>query len=148
MGGKIMINQVSLVGRLTRDPELRYTANGIGVCNFSIAVNRPFKNQSGENEADFLNVTVWRKQAEHVANYMKKGSLVGIEGSLRSRRYEKDGQQVYVVDVQADRVAFLEQKGKNTTQQQKPQNEASSPNDDPFKGAGESIDIDSDDLPF
>jgi len=144
-----MINRVVLTGRLTRDPELKYLSNGVGVANFGIAVNRPYKNQQGENEADFFNCVVWRKQAENVANYLNKGSQVAIDGRLQSRRYKnKEGRQVTVIEIQADSVQFLDNKGKTTTNEQKSQNEATSPNDDPFKGAGEPIDINSDDLPF
>ncbi|RSL28706.1 single-stranded DNA-binding protein, partial [Salibacterium salarium] len=104
-----MINRVVLVGRLTRDPELRYTPNGVAVVNFGIAVNRPFTNQQGEREADFFNCVAWRKQAENVANYLKKGSQAGIDGRLQSRRYEnQEGRRVTVVEVQAESVQFLE----------------------------------------
>ncbi|WP_338471217.1 single-stranded DNA-binding protein [Niallia sp. XMNu-256] len=107
-----MINRVILVGRLTRDPELRYTPNGVAVATFSLAVNRPFSNQQGEREADFINCVVWRKQAENVANFLKKGSLAGVDGRIQTRNYEgQDGKRVYVTEVVAESVQFLEPKG-------------------------------------
>lgn len=104
-----MMNRVVLVGRLTKDPELRYTPNGVPVATFTLAVNRPFSNQSGEREADFINVVVWRKPAENVANFLKKGSLAGVDGRIQTRNYEgSDGKRVYVTEVQAESVQFLE----------------------------------------
>ena len=104
-----MVNRVVLVGRLTRDPELRYTPNGVAVANFNIAVNRPFSNQQGEREADFINCVVWRRQAENLANYMRKGSLIGVDGRIQTRSYEgQDGKMVYVTEVVADNIQFLE----------------------------------------
>lgn len=106
-----MLNRVVLVGRLTRDPDLRYTPNGVAVANFNIAVNRPFSNQQGEREADFINGVVWRRQAENLANFMKKGSLIGVDGRLQTRTYEgQDGKTVYVTEVVADSIQFLESK--------------------------------------
>src|SRR5690625_4794960 len=87
-----MMNRAVLVGRLTRDPDLRYTPNGVAVANFTLAVNRPFTNQQGERDADFINCVVWRRQAENLANYMKKGSMVGVDGRIQTRTYEdQDG---------------------------------------------------------
>lgn len=107
-----MINRVVLVGRLTRDPELRYTPNGVAVANFTIAVNRPFSNQQGERDADFISIVVWRRQAENVANYVGKGSLVGIDGRLQTRSYDNsEGKRVFITEVVADSVQFLEPKG-------------------------------------
>jgi len=98
-----MTNRAVLVGRLTKDPELRFTPNGIAVTTFTLAVNRPFKNANGEQEADFINIVVWKKAAENVANYTSKGSLVAIDGRIQTRSYEnKDGQRVYVTEVVAD----------------------------------------------
>ena len=106
-----MLNAVSLVGRLTKEPELKYTPNGIAVASITLAVNRPFSNQQGNREADFINIVIWRKQAENVANYLRKGSLVGVEGRLQSRSYEgNDGKKVYVTEVVAENVSFLEKK--------------------------------------
>lgn len=107
-----MLNRVVLVGRLTRDPDLRYTPNGVAVANFNIAVNRPFSNQQGDREADFINCVVWRRPAENLANYMKKGSLIGVDGRVQTRNFEgQDGKRVYVTEIVADSVQFLETKG-------------------------------------
>ncbi|MBU8855266.1 single-stranded DNA-binding protein SsbA [Bacillus sp. FJAT-26377] len=110
-----MLNRVVLVGRLTKDPELRYTPNGTAVATFTLAVNRTFTNQSGEREADFINCVIWRRQAENVANFLKKGSLAGVDGRLQTRNYEnQQGQRVFVTEVQAESVQFLEPKKGNT----------------------------------
>lgn len=135
-----MLNRVVLVGRLTKDPELRYLGNGTPVCNFTLAVNRNFKNQSGEQEADFINCQVWRKAGENVANYLSKGSLAGVDGKLQTRSYEgQDGKRVYVTEVVADSVQFLEPKKQGGGQQSDP--------GDPFQD-GEPVDMSSEDLPF
>ncbi len=114
-----MLNRVVLVGRLTKDPELKYTPNGVAVANFTLAVNRPFSNQQGEREADFINCVVWRKPAENVANFLKKGSLAGVDGRLQTRSYDnQQGQRVYVTEVMAESVQFLEPKNANAGGQQ------------------------------
>lgn len=141
------MNRTVLVGRLTRDPDLRYTPNGTAVANFTIAVNRPFKNDQGENEADFINGVVWRKPAENLANYMKKGSQIGVDGRLQSRTYEQDGRTVYVTEVVAESVQFLESKGSNNQNQQSNQQQSQSQSN-PFQNNGEPIDISDKDLPF
>ena len=150
-----MLNRVVLVGRLTRDPDLRYTPNGVAVANFNIAVNRPFKNQNGENEADFINGVVWRGTAESLANYMKKGNLIGVDGRVQTRNYEgSDGKTVYVTEVVAESIQFLESKNQGNqqqnSQQNKPQeqNQSQQQNNDPFANNGGPIDINDDDLPF
>lgn len=102
------MNQVSLVGRLTKDPELRYTPSGVASTRFTIAINRTFANANGEKEADFINIQVWRKPAENAANYLKKGSLVGVTGRIQTGSYEgTDGKRVYTTDVVAENVQFL-----------------------------------------
>ena len=107
-----MMNRVVLVGRLTKDPELRYTPSGVAVATFTLAVNRSFTNQQGEREADFINCVVWRRPAENVANFLKKGSLAGVDGRIQTRNYEgQDGKRVYVTEVVAESVQFLEPKG-------------------------------------
>ncbi len=116
-----MINRVVLVGRLTKDPELRYTPSGVPMARFTIAVNRAFSNQQGEKEADFIGCIAWRKQAENLANFMKKGSLIGVEGRIQTGSYEgQDGKRVYTTDVVADAVQFLEPRGGGNTQQGMP----------------------------
>ena len=104
-----MINNVVLVGRMTRDAELRYTPQNQAVATFTLAVNRNFKNQSGEREADFINVVIWRQQAENLANWAKKGALIGITGRIQTRNYEnQQGQRVYVTEVIANSFQLLE----------------------------------------
>lgn len=112
-----MINRVVLVGRLTRDPELRVSQSNIPVGTFNLAVNRPFTNQQGERGADFINCVVFRKQAENVSQYLSKGSLVGVDGRLQSRSYEnKEGRTIYVTEVVCDSVQFLEPKNSGNRQ--------------------------------
>ncbi|MCI2552254.1 single-stranded DNA-binding protein, partial [Listeria monocytogenes] len=123
-----MMNRVVLVGRLTKDPELRYTPAGVAVATFTLAVNRPFKNGQGEQEADFIQCVVWRKPAENVANFLKKGSLAGVDGRVQTRNYEgNDGKRVYVTEIVAESVQFLESKqnGAGGSTPNNNQNEAS-----------------------
>jgi single-strand DNA-binding protein len=111
------VNRVVLVGRLAQDPELRYTQTGIAVAKFTIAVNRPFLNQQGEREADFIDIVVWRNQAENCAQYLSKGRLAGVDGRLQIRSYQTaDGQRRRVAEVVADRVKFLD-RGRDTSQE-------------------------------
>ncbi|MEC5422097.1 single-stranded DNA-binding protein [Virgibacillus sp. C22-A2] len=113
-----MINAVTLVGRLTKDVDLRYTPNGKAVGNFTLAVNRPFKT-NGQQETDFINCTIWGKQAENLANFMKKGSQVGVTGRIQTRTYENsEGKTVFVTEVVADQAAFLESKKDNQSSNQ------------------------------
>ena len=140
-----MINRVVLIGRLTKDPELRYTPNGVAVCSFTLAVNRPFTNQQGERDADFINCVAWRKQAENVANYLKKGSLAGIDGRIQTRSYEaQDGRRVYVTEVVAESVQFLESKNKS---EQSRQQQPTAQHGNSFVNDG-TEDISDEDLPF
>lgn len=163
-----MINNVVLVGRLTRDPELKFTSNGQAVATFNLAVNRNFTNQSGEREADFVNCVIWRKPAETLANYAKKGTLIGVVGRIQTRNYEnQQGQKVYVTEVVCDNFQLLESRNANEQRQNTEnfnnQNQQSSQaqqstmpgfgnfgnqtNTDPF-GQSSQIDISDDDLPF
>ena len=133
-----MLNRVVLIGRLTRDPELRYTPNGTASCTFTLAVERNFKNSNGEREADFIPIVTWRQLAENCANYLKKGRLTAVEGRIQTRSYENnEGRRVYVTEVIADNVRFLES-AKNEDRQQQ--------NDDYSDGTP--IDISEEDLPF
>ncbi|MDT2545346.1 single-stranded DNA-binding protein [Enterococcus raffinosus] len=145
-----MINNVVLVGRLTKDVDLRYTASGTGVATFTLAVNRNFTNQDGNRDADFINCVIWRKSAETLANYAKKGTLLGVTGRIQTRNYEnQQGQRVYVTEVVADNFQLLETRGDNEKRQtDKPQQNTNTNNveSDPFNGS--SIDIGDDDLPF
>lgn len=122
-----MLNRVALVGRLTKEAELRRTGNGKAVASFNLAVNRNFKTGDGQ-EADFLNIVAWGKVAENTANYCSKGSLVSVDGRLQSRSYENSqGQKVFVTEVVADSVQFLDPKGNNSRQTTQPKQEATQP---------------------
>lgn len=105
-----MLNQVTLVGRMTKDPELRYTPEGTAVANFTLAMNRPFKSENGAYEPDYVQCIVWRKPAENTASYCKKGSLVGVTGRIQSRNYESEGKKIYVTEVVVEKIRFLERK--------------------------------------
>nr|WP_205597448.1 MULTISPECIES: single-stranded DNA-binding protein [Neobacillus] len=105
-----VINQVTLVGRLTRNPELRATSEGTAVTQITLAVNRNFRNHNGDIDADFVQCTLWRKAAENTCQYCRKGSIVGITGRLQTRFYEKEGKRVYVTEVIAESVRFLSSK--------------------------------------
>ena len=158
------MNKVFLIGRLTRDPELRYTGSNTAVASFTVAVNRTFTNQNGEREADFINVVVWRKQAENVKNYLSQGSQVAIDGRIQTRNYDdKDGNKRYVTEVVADNVEFLG--SKNSSNNSNSTNSSASeaeptPYDfgdepkgtdvdsNPFADFGDSIEISDDELPF
>ena len=138
-----MINNVTLVGRLTKDPELKYTPNGVAVANFTLAVNRSFTNAAGEREADFINCVVWRKPAENVANYLKKGSLAGVIGKIQTRNFEaEDGRRVYITEIVAESVQFLDSRGSNDS---KPDTSTNNP---PPQTNNKPFDIQDDDLPF
>ena len=138
-----MINNVVLIGRLTRDPELRYTPSNVAVATFSLAVNRNFKNQAGDYEADFISCIMWRQQAENFANWLKKGALVGITGRIQTRSYDnQQGQRVYVTEVVAESFQILEKKDNSA-------NNASMENQIPpsFEKTNP-MDISDDDFPF
>lgn len=156
-----MINNVTVVGRLTRAVDLRYTSNGTAYASFTLAVDRDFKNQNGERETDFINCVMWRKPAENLANYTKKGSLIGIEGRIQTRNYDnQQGQRVYVTEVLAERFHFLESsktanndvlsnEGTNTLGFNKNQNSSGNfSNSDPFTSGGDVFNVNDDDLPF
>ncbi|OXM84000.1 single-stranded DNA-binding protein [Paenibacillus rigui] len=141
-----MLNRAILIGRLTRDPELRYTPAGVATCTFTLAVDRPFTNAQKEREADFINIVTWRQLAENVANYLRKGRLTAVEGRIQVRNYENnEGKRVYVTEVIADNVRFLESSGGN---QQQSQTYSAPNNQDHFQDDGKPIDISDDDLPF
>lgn len=141
-----MLNRVILIGRLTRDPELRYTPNGTATTTFNLAVDRPFTNGNGEREADFISIVTWRQLAETCANYLRKGRLTAIEGRIQVRNYENnEGKRVYVTEVVADNVRFLES---NRDQNHQESNTLQRNNNDPFSDDGKQINISDDDLPF
>lgn len=158
-----MINSVTLVGRLTKDPEMRYTQSGVAVARFTLACDRPFTGQDGKKETDFINCTVWRKQAENVAKYLKKGSLAGVQGRIQVSSYDdKDGKRVYQTEVVADSVRFLDSKSDGVKSSPKQDAPKSSSNAfDPFAGTPDTqktvdpfskdagvINLSDDDLPF
>lgn len=157
-----MINRTVLVGRLTNDPELKYTGNGVAVATFTVAVNRTFTNSQGEREADFIRCQMWRKAAENFCNFTRKGSLVGIDGRIQTRSYEnQQGTRVFVTEVVAENFSLLESKNSSQNEQfeqnrpqnngqnyQNKQNGQSAPSrnpNDPFSSAPQ---INDDDLPF
>ena len=136
------MNRVELVGRLTAKPELRYTNSNIAYTRFSIAINRVVANAQGEKETDFINIVAWGKQAENVANYLDKGRLVAVEGSIQTGSYtDKDGNKRTSFDVRADRVQFLESSNKNA---QNTENTVQNSDEeyDPYAEYGESVTID------
>ncbi|MBU5250528.1 single-stranded DNA-binding protein [Lysinibacillus capsici] len=168
-----MINRVILTGRLTKDVDLSYTPQGIAKAQFTLAVNRSFANQSGEREADFIQIQAWRKQAENAANYLKKGSMVGIDGKIQTGSYERDGQRIYFTNVVADSIQFLEPRNSTVGSQGVSNYESSTntggqyqgapqgqyggnnnqPNytrvdEDPFANSKGPIEVDESDLPF
>ena len=158
------MNKAILIGRLTRDPELRTTPTGRNVCQFSVAVSRTFTNANGEREADFINCVVWDKQAENLVKYQKKGNQIAVEGRIQTRNYDdKDGKKVYVTEILASNISFLDSKGTGTTGNtgfnnlpEPPMEDTSSSNTmdtvsvekDPFEAFGDSIEISDNDLPF
>lgn len=155
-----MLNRVILIGRLTRDPELRYTPTGVAVTQFTLAVDRPFTNQQNEREADFINIVTWRTLAETCANYLRKGRLTAVEGRIQVRNYDNnEGRKVYVTEVVADNVRFLESAnrepgsggGSGAMREDNSQNRYGNQRNqqqDPFSDDGKPIDISDDDLPF
>lgn len=172
------MNKVILIGRLTRDPELRYTGSNTPVATFNLAVNRPFTNQSGEREADFINCVVWRKLAETVKNYLSQGSQVAVEGRIQTRNYDdQNGQKRYVTEVIVENIDFVGSRRDNAQGQasqsapampsanfnNQPTSTEATPYDfsatpsspaganissDPYAEFGSNIEINDDELPF
>ncbi len=172
------MNKAILIGRLTRDPEVRYTSSNRAVCQFTIAIDRPFTNQtSGQREADFINIVAWDKTGENVGKYMTKGRLVAVEGRIQTRNYENnEGRRIYVTEVVASNVQFLESRNATTNNnsfssipeppvEKTPYDFANDNNDktsennnsnnntmdteeDPFAAFGEQVEISDNDLPF
>lgn len=153
------MNKAFLIGRLTRDPELRYSSSNAAIANFSIAIDRQYTSSDGQRQTDFINIVAFQKQAENIKKYIGKGSLVAVDGRIQTRNYEdKDGKRVYVTEVVADRVQFLDSRNSNNTN-----NESSGENvtpadfndtketdvsDDVFADFGSSIEISDDDIAF
>ncbi|MEE0700064.1 MAG: single-stranded DNA-binding protein [Bacilli bacterium] len=155
------MNKAFLIGRLTRDPELRYSSSNAAIVNFSIAIDRQYTNNQGQRETDFINIVAFQKQAENVKKYLSKGSLVAIDGRIQTRNYEdKDGKRVYVTEVVADRVQFLESKGSSNVSAGREENvspadfqtdtapKETNVSDDVFADFGSSIEISDDDIAF
>jgi single-strand DNA-binding protein len=158
------MNKAILIGRLTRDPELRTTPTGRNVCQFSIAVNRTYTAASGEREADFINCVVWDKQAENLAKYQKKGNQIAVDGRIQTRNYDdNNGRRVYVTEVLVNSISFLDSRGASSAiggfdslpeppmQREDIQSqrvETVSASQDPFEAFGDSIEISDNDLPF
>lgn len=156
-----MLNRVVLVGRLTKDPDLRYTESGLAVANFTVAVNRPFSNQQGEREADFINCVIWKKAAENLANYTSKGSLIGVDGRIQTRSYDnQEGKRVFITEIVADSVQFLEYKNNKSQspqnsgqvsgeyQDRQNQSQHSASSQSQYAKQKQPIDISDEDLPF
>ena len=142
-----MLNNVSLVGRLTKDVELRYTPSNVAVATFTLAVNRTFKSQNGEREADFINVVMWRQQAENLANWAKKGALIGVAGRIQTRSYDnQQGQRVYVTEVVAEQFQLLD--SRNSQGQSQSQTRPAQQQAPDFSRQGAPMNISDDDLPF
>lgn len=135
-----MINNVCLVGRLTRPVDLRYTSNGTAFGSFSLAIDRTYKNQAGENETDFINCVIWRNSAVNLSNFTKKGSLLGVEGRLQTRNYENhEGKKVYITEVLVENFSLLESKATTEARDTQAQETTNIP---------ETIEFSEDDLPF
>lgn len=162
-----MINRVVLTGRLTKDPEMKFLQSGIAVTRFTLAVNRAFKSSESEQQADFINCVAWRKQAENVANYLSKGSLVGVDGRIQTSNFEgQDGKRIFMTDVVAESVQFLESKNAQNDSQRTNKTDESNSSANNFKSKqgqngtnnsannpfapknDEPIEITDDDLPF
>lgn len=150
-----MINNVVLVGRLTKEPELRYTSNGVAVAGFTLAINRQFKNQAGEREADFIRCVIWRQSAENIASWAKKGALIGVTGRIQTGSYDNSqGQKVFTTDVLVESFQMLESKTSRNNQDNhnqqinfgQKQTTSNYKNDNPF--GTQPVDISDDDLPF
>lgn len=155
------MNKAFLIGRLTRDPELRYSSSNAAIVNFSIAIDRQYTNTQGQRETDFINIVAFQKQAENIKKYVTKGSMVAVDGRIQTRNYEdKDGKRVYVTEVVADRVQFLSSKGSSdgvssvsdnvspADFQSEPTIRETNVSDDVFADFGSSIEISDDDIAF
>ena len=155
------MNNVNLIGRLTRPVDLRYTQSGVACGSFTLAVTRRFKNKNGEREADFIGCVIWKKGAENLANFTQKGSLIGVSGAIQTRNYEnQQGQRVYVTEVLVENFDLLESRktadngvltsgGINTQTFNKNQNLGGNfEKNDPFMTNGDSYDVSDEDLPF
>ena len=160
------MNKAFLIGRLTRDPELRYSSSNAAIVNFSIAIDRQYTNAQGQRETDFINIVAFQKQAENIKKYVFKGSLVAVDGRIQTGSYDgQDGQRHYTTDIVADNVTFLGSRNTGDTSSSYGQSNASYQDEipsynepqgmpsndvstDPFKDFGEEVALSDDDLPF
>lgn len=143
------MNKFLATGRLTKDVDLKYTSNGTAVGTFTLAVNRQFTNDKGEREADFIQCVVWRKPAETLANYTRKGSHIEIEARIQTRSYDNaEGKRVYVTEAVVDSFGFLDKKSDSGQTTNQSPSQSNSQQRDPFEKNGQPIDIQDDDLPF
>lgn len=139
------MNKVCLIGRITKDPEIRYTANNVVVATFSLAINRTYKNANGEYDADFINCIAFRNTADLLGKYVHKGDQLGVEGHIQTRNYDdKDGKKVYVTEIVVDSLDFTGNKKEQTNEPK----QIEQPVTDPYKDFGEAIEIDDSELPF
>lgn len=158
------MNKAFLIGRLTRDPELRYSSSNAAIVNFSIAIDRQYTNSQGQRDTDFINIVAFQKQAENIKKYVTKGSLVAVDGRIQTRNYDdKDGKRVYVTEILANNISFLDAKGTSSNgggfnnlpeppiereNNMSSSMESVSVDKDPFEAFGDSIEISDNDLPF
>ena len=143
------MNKVILIGRLTADPELKYTNNNVAFTRFTLAVNRDFTKDDGTRDADFISIVGWDKRADLICKYLKKGNRVGIEGRIQTGSYEKeDGSKGYLTDVIVGSLEFLENKSKDDRPAPEYTDEAPDEEEDPFADFGDTVEIADDDLPF
>ena len=147
-----MINTITIIGRLVRNPELRYTGSGTAVASFTLAVERPFTNAQGERETDFVSCVVWKKPAENLANFTRKGSLIAVAGRIQTRNYtNNEGRKVYITEVVAENIQYLDSKKTNESRSDSTQgnytgNDETAP-EEVFEDDS-NVDISDDDLPF
>lgn len=147
------INKVVLVGRLTKDPELRKTQSNASVCQFTLAVNRNYKPENGQQEADFIQCVAWRQSADYLTQYARKGDQVGVDGEVQTRSYESDGKKVYVTEIKVNHLCIESKRAAETKPapsyepSYEPTSEPTYPEEDNFSNTP-SLDISSDDLPF
>lgn len=150
------MNKAILIGRLTKNPEIRYTSNNVPCCTFTLAVSRDYTNQEGQREADFINIQVWKNQAENCSKYLTKGSLISVIGRIQTRSYDNEkGEKRYITEVLAEKIKFLDTKkdGQQSGQVSGSQSDTQVPQTDPYADMGKQVSMDDypvnpDDLPF
>ena len=143
------MNKVILIGRLTADPELRYSSSNRAYTRFTLAVNRDYKKENGETEADFISIVAWEQLAETVHKYVKKGHRICVEGRIQTGSYDKeDGTKGYLTDVIMNHIDFLEKKSTDDRPAPEYTEETSNETEDPFKDFGDTVQLTDDDLPF